>query len=282
MQSPPGPGMTMTAKIECPKCGFKQKEGTKCLCCGVIFSRIRRAGDPIVPGQTFKQRSRSNRSPLQYLRRYFSIFRWISLFAVIAAVVLVLYDSHPPEITVTPYAVKQAENKVRIFQSTIRQEGKGRLEMDQSEVNGWLQANLVLANQRPDSVGSREPGPAVKGTNPSPETLEFDNAALEEAKSSLRDIRVELLEDTLCIYAVFDMHGVSLSLEIEGRLRVWDGYLSLEPVRGKLGSLPLSSGILRNATTKIFESPENREMFRLLPQIRELKVDHGRLIISSR
>jgi len=111
---------------------------------------------------------------------------------------------------------------------------------------------------------------------------EIDAEELEKAKSSIRDLQVELLEDTIRLYPLFETYGIDLTLEIEGRLHVMDWYLRLDPVSGRLGSLPLPSGTLRRAVDQIFESPENMEKFRLPSGIRDIKIDHGQLLVSSR
>ena len=61
-----------------------------------------------------------------------------------------------------------------------------------------------------------------------------------------------------------------------------DEPIRLEPVRGRIGSLPLPAGTLQKAVDKMFESPENREKFRLPSNIRDIKIDRGRLVVTSR
>jgi hypothetical protein len=74
---------------------------------------------------------------------------------------------------------------------------------------------------------------------------------------------------------------MDLSLELEGQLTVRDGCLRLEPTAGKLGSLPLMQATLEGAAYRLFDSPENKEKFRLPPEIRDVRVERGRLIVSS-
>ena|SRR5438093_9972684 len=45
-------------------------------------------------------------------------------------------------------------------------------------------------------------------------------------------------ESDLSAYVLFDLYGKELSLTLEGRLSVQDGYLRLSPTRLMLGSLP--------------------------------------------
>jgi hypothetical protein len=156
--------------------------------------------------------------------------------------------------------------------------------MDERELNGWLGANLAL--KRTDKEATASPFPAKesalslarKAMAPRP----TDNPTLEQAQSSVRDVKIELREDTLLAYVVFDRFGMDLSLELEGRLLVRDGYLRLEPSSGKLGSLPLMEVTLQGATHRLFDSPENKEQFRLPPNIQDMRIEGGRIIITSR
>ena len=100
---------------------------------------------------------------------------------------------------------------------------------------------------------------------------ESGQPTLEEVKSNVRDVKILLANDTLTAYVVFDMYGKDLSLTLEGGLRVVDGYLRLAPTAGALGSMPIPQGTLDNAVQRLFDSPENKEKFRLPPHIRDDK-----------
>ncbi len=272
----------MADTIQCPKCGFEQNEGTECRRCGIIFSRMRQAAEmPVSEKFTGSDRD-SSPSATGCFRRYFRILRWMSLLAIITVTGLILCDSTSPEVETTPYATQQAEIKLRQFQSDIGRGRKGKLELDQSELNGWLETNLAM--QGPADSGSsrfQDRESSIGTIDTVLEQYEIGEESFEEAKSSIRDLQVELLTETLRLYALFETYGIDLSLEIEGRLRVQDGYLRLDPIRGRLGSLPLPSGTLQSAVDKIFEAPDNREKFRLPPNIRDIKIDRGQLVVSS-
>ena len=273
----------MVQKIECPKCGFKQDGGAECMKCGVIFSRIRRSDVAPPHEPPIHSPSSPGKSLWARFGRFYRVFRWASLVMVLTVAGLILRDSPPPDVESAPYAVEQAGSKVREFQSTIRQGRESTLKMDESELNGWLDASLDIHDPIDSAASySLKQEPDTQSINVEFEEYGFDEDAVEKAKSSIRDIRVELLDDTLLLYAVFDMHGVDLSLEFEGKVLVEDGYLGVAPLRGRLGSLPLPSGILQRAMDKLFASPENREKFRLPPYIRDMKIENGRLIVSSR
>ena len=213
---------------------------------------------------------------------YFRIFRRVILALIIITLGLIIYNSPPPNVETTPEATQQAQDKVNDFVSALQQGRGGTLEIDQCELNGWLDTNLAYRDTV-DSESANFTDQPLKEDEVSP-ALERDvinDAAIEKAKSTVRDIQIKLFEDTLLVYVVFDSHGFDLSMELEGRLCVENGYLRLDPVRGKLGLLPLPAGVLQRATAKLFDSPENRDKFRLPPHIRDIRISGGQLIVSS-
>ncbi|MBN2243075.1 MAG: zinc ribbon domain-containing protein [Acidobacteria bacterium] len=270
------------AAIHCPKCGFEQDEGAECPRCGIIFSRMRASASITPPDPIPESRGDSSPPATGRLRRYYRMFRWAGLVVFVSAAALILCDSSPPRVEIPRNAIEQAEVKVRQFRSGMQQGRKGELELDQPELNGWLQTNLAIGNPgvaEPVRFPQGEAGAETIGAGL--KQYEIDEEELEKAKSSIRDLRVELLQDTVRLYALFETHGIDLSLEIEGRLRAEDGYLKMDPVGGRLGSLPLPPATLRSAVDKVFESRENREKFKLPAGIRDMRIDRGRLVVSS-
>ncbi len=154
--------------------------------------------------------------------------------------------------------------------------------MDQAEVNAWLGANLGL--KKPDSqfLASQTQESLFELAKTAAGGRRIDRDSFQQAQSSVRDIKVELTNDSLLLYTIFDLHGMDMSLELEGKLSVQDGYLRMEPIAGKLGSLPLMLGTLRAVTARLFDSPENREKFKLPPYIRDIGIENGNLVIISR
>ena len=264
----------------CPKCGFQQEDGIECLRCGIVFARYHSGGEPSIT----KPEPISNpaKPAAGLFRRFYRVFRWVCLAGVILMLFLMLHPAAPPPVEASPEAAQSAEQKISEFQSSLRQGTEQRLEMDESELNGWLRNNLALkkpAGSRPaipQNTGSLlELAKVATGGQP------VRNQDLEQEQTTMRDVRIELLEDSLLIYALFDLHGMDLSLELEGQPLVRDGYLRLNPSGGKLGSMPLLAGTLQSAITRIFDSPENKEKFRLPPGIRDIRVEQGRLVVTS-
>lgn len=267
----------------CPKCGFHQDGGEECRRCGIVFARYRTPTQAAQPSVYTEPIEFHDRAPVGVLRRCYRIFRWATLAVLLSILILILRSSPPPQIPITPEAAQSAETKVLRFLASAQQGRSETLELDESELNGWLVANLAI--QRPgdpaaassemtkDTVTSLARKALVPAANGGP--------AGAQDQSSVRDVKIELREDSLRAYVAFAVYGMNLSLELEGRLLVEGGYLRLEPTRGKLGSLPLFDGILGTAVHRLIDSPENRENFRLPPYIDDMRVEQGRLVVTS-
>ena len=91
---------------------------------------------------------------------------------------------------------------------------------------------------------------------------------------------MDLTGDRLQLYLVFGLYGQNLSLILEGRPQVQEGYLLLEVTAGQLGSLPIPQLALDRAVQGLFESPRNRENFKLPPEIADIQVENSQLAIS--
>jgi hypothetical protein len=105
---------------------------------------------------------------------------------------------------------------------------------------------------------------------------------VEEAKSNVREIRLKLEGERLLAWVNYDVYGLDVALQLEGNLSVQNGYLRLTPTSGRLGSLPLSNSVLDAAARRLFDSPENREKFRLPHHIADIRVSDGQLAVLSR
>ncbi|HKO04420.1 MAG TPA: hypothetical protein VJW51_06710 [Candidatus Acidoferrales bacterium] len=103
---------------------------------------------------------------------------------------------------------------------------------------------------------------------------------VEQVKSSVRDVKVTLQGDRARVFAVFNLAGKDLTLKLEGRLHVVDGYLRFEPTAGNLGDFSLPQSALAAAVSRLMDSPENHESFRVPPGVRDIRVQDGELVID--
>jgi hypothetical protein len=268
---------------KCPKCGFYQEQGVECGRCGIIFDRYH----PVEVEAEFRSSHGagssadfSKASSPGLFRRTFRIFRWSSLGLLALVTALILIPSPPPEVEASTKTAELAETKVRKFTALLEKGQALPLEMNQAELNSWLSANLALQHSTDAAENSSQSralaGAALVNTMA---TSQDSESAMEEAQSTIEDVKIELLEDSLRAYVAFDFHGKELTLVLEGRVRTEDGQLRFEPTSGQLGSLPLPAVILENAARQLFESPKNREDFRLPAQIQSIHVMNGNLLL---
>jgi hypothetical protein len=266
---------------KCPKCGFYQDQGSECGRCGIIFDRYRPVESELCsPPDPKPSADFSRASSPGLFRRTFRIFRWSSLGVLAATAALILVPSPRPEVEASTKTAQLAETKVRKFAALLEKGQALPLEMNQSEVNSWLSKNLVLRGSMAVAANSLHKDISAGAAMGNTMTTSLDSeSALDETQSTITDVKIELLEDSLRTYVAFDFHGKELTLVLEGRVKSEDGYLRFEPISGQLGSLPLPAMALANAAQKLFEDPKNRENFRLPAQIRGIHVLRGNLLL---
>jgi hypothetical protein len=199
----------------------------------------------------------------------FRIARWAGLAVTLLTIGLIFWHPRTPQ-PANPGAVESAEAKVMEHHRLADARQPHTLELDQPELNGWLETHLAFAKDG-----------TVRANSGSAQASEFDQE-VKPLRSAIRDVKVELLEDSLRAYVVYDFHGVELTMVLAGRLFVRDGYLRFEPAGGKLGRLPLPQASLQGAVQRLFDAPENKEKFRLPAQIEDIGIRQGKLYINSR
>jgi hypothetical protein len=202
-------------------------------------------------------------------KKFYRVFRWVVLIGLAVVLLLVMKQAAPPEVMSDPQAASRVELKMYEAQQALDAGEAHTLELDEAELNTFLQSNLALDGRAAEVAAAA--GAAETGRDPASET------SIAEVKSTVRDVRINLVDDQVRAYVLFDFHGKDLSLILEGRLRVVDGYLRLEPTSGTLGSLPIPQATLDNAVARLFDSPENREKFRVPPHISDIRVEGGQL-----
>ncbi len=228
----------------CPKCGFQQDSGVECSSCGILFARYSSGSE----SQPLEAASETSPPAGGTFRRFYRVFRWVALAVSVIVVILILRQAPPPQVEVDPDAGLRLESKMRKVASSIGAGRSATLRLAEAEVNSWLSENLDLSSPASDST--------------------------------LQDLQVDLAGDRLQLYFVFGLYGQNLSLILEGRPQVQEGYLVLEVTAGRLGALPIPQMALDRAVQGLFESPQNRETFRLPPEIANIQVENSQLAIS--
>ena len=202
-------------------------------------------------------------SAWESFKKFYKVLRWVVLVGMILVILLVMKTADPPEVQSDPQAAERVEQKLQEAQQAVEAGESHTLEMDEAELNSMLHANLALKG----AAGAVSEATARAEGEPT----------LEEMQSNVRDVRVQLRDDKVAAYVLFDFHGKDISLVLEGGLRVVDGYLRLEPSSGALGAMPIPQATLDNAVRRLFDSPENREKFRVPPHISDIRVEGGQI-----
>jgi hypothetical protein len=269
----------------CPKCGTASQGGTYCLRCGIMFDRpahpSARAGLRDLPHESSGEGAQGTGGaaigarPL--LSRLYRIGRLFVAAALGIALVMILWTASPPKVAADAQAPRRLERKLERFQAETRLGLSPRLRLDESEVNAWMQSNLALADRRAPKAKAT-PGGSSSGVDLASPT----GLSAEEIQSNVRDIKVHMQGDQMIAYVLFDLYGKELSLTLEGRLSVEGGYLRVSPTRMMLGSLPIPQATVEKAVGSLFDSPQNREKLRLPPNVRDLRVENGQLVVALR
>ncbi len=253
--------------IVCPNCGYKQNGGMKCVKCASLFVYLQGAqfNHPDSGSESYADRSETGPS---VWRRIYRVFRWASLASLVLALVLIFHKSPAPQVPIDLQGAERAEAKLEAAETAAASGQSQLLRLDGSEVNGLLHQNLALKPDENSPSVALAPAPAA----PDP--------SLEQVQSSVKDVKVAMHDDRVEAYVVFDFHGTDLSLDLEGRLHVADGYIHFEPTSGKLGSLPIPPSTLESAVQRMLDSPENREKLRVPANIIDMRIENGELVVE--
>jgi hypothetical protein len=203
----------------------------------------------------------------------FRVVRWTTYGSAFILLVLLLHKTAPPPVATNAEAATRAEQKFADVQQAVAQGQPATLRMNETELNSYLATHLDFGGN-PGAGASAEARGASSGA---------DTAAagqIESARSNVRDVKVQLVEDRVKAYVVFDVHGKDMTLQLEGRLGARDGFLRFYPVRGQIGALPIPQSMLQAAVRKKMESPENRDKLKLPDEISDLRIENGEVVAT--
>lgn len=249
--------------VQCPKCGFEQLGGDECHRCGIIFQRYSQAERPLPEPVETLVPEKEKEAQSNFFGALYRRLRWVVLAGCVLVLALILRQDTPPAVKVDPRAEQSLQLKLRNLQPATPDGGPQTLRLNEAEINTWVSTNLALDPEIPETPSDEVP-------------------TVEEVQSNVKDVKILLFDDRLLAYVVFNLYGKDLSLTLEGRLRIEDGYIRLAPTAAKLGSLPLPRATVERAVKRLFESPENMEQFRLPPNVVDLRVENGELVFTYR
>lgn len=203
------------------------------------------------------------------IRRLLTWLPWVSLCGTGTILLLILRQSPPLPVQIDPHAAERVADKMAQLQVALEAGQRQTIALNETELNQWMRDNLAVASVHQ----ARQAGiPAPNGAERS----------MQEVQSALKDVRVNLAGNLLKAYALFQLYGTSISLQLNGTLDAQDGYLRLKPTSGTLGSLPIPTGTLEHVVRQLFDSPQNRHQFELPPNIAAIRIENAALIITTR
>jgi len=206
----------------------------------------------------------------------FRIVRWTVYACALIVLILLLHKSAPPVVSTTPEAAARVEQKFQDAQQAVAQGQPATLRMDETELNSYLASRLVLpGNKAANATPAASPTDSPNGA-PNPEQPTMQD--VEQMRSNVKDVKVQLIDDRVRAYVVFDVHGKEMTLQLEGKLGTENGFLRFEPVSGQIGALPIPQATLEAAVRRMMESPENREKLKLPSDISDLKIENGEVV----
>ena len=214
----------------------------------------------------------SNSKPAIPWKRIFRIIRWTTYTFALVMLVLVLHKAPPPLVETSPQAAARAEEKFERVERAVANGQPATLRMDETELNSYLGSHLALeGNVAPNPPATAGAQAAPGGPKPQ---------EIEQMRSNVRDVKVQLIDDRVKAYIVFDVHGKDMTLQLEGRLAAQNGYLRFEPLGGQIGSMPIPQSALESAVQRLMDSPENRDKLKLPPEISDLRIQNGEVVAS--
>jgi hypothetical protein len=220
-------------------------------------------------------------------RLVFRIVRWSTYAAAIITLVMVFHAAPAPVIPTSPQAAARMEEKLQAAEQSIAAGNSATLRFNETELNSYLASHLELAprpgaSQSADRHAANTNSAAPDPTAGLPTPAGTPAQQVEQVRSTVRDVKVQLIDDRARAYVVLDFHGKDLTLQLEGRLRSSAGYLRFEPVSGQFGSLPIPQSALQSAVQKMMDSPDNRDKFRLPPEVSDLRIENGQVVLTYR
>src|ERR1700730_10075210 len=215
-------------------------------------------------------------------RLVFRIVRWSMYVAAAISLVMVFHAVPPPVIVTSPQAAARVDQKVEAVEQAVSSGQPATLRLDQTELNSYLSSHLDIspnaqANVAPNTAAAPAPDNATSGI-PTPTGTTAEQ--VEQVRSSVKDVKVELIDDRVRAYVVFDFHGKDMTLQLEGKLSASNGYLSFEPISGQIGSFPIPQSTLETAIQKMMDSSENREKLKLPAEMSGLKIENGEVVAT--
>lgn len=134
-------------------------------------------------------------------RLVFRIVRWSMYVAAAISLIMVFHAVPPPGIVTSPQAAARVDQKVEAVEQAVSSGQPATLRLDQTELNSYLSSHLGIspnaqANAAPNSTPNSAAAPAVdNATSGVPAPTGTTAEQVEQVRSSVKDVKVELIDD---------------------------------------------------------------------------------------
>lgn len=253
----------------CPKCGWEQAPADECLRCGIVFAKYKSPDDRDHETALPANSSRLTSHVPGFGRRLFRLLPWISLAITVTVLLLILKQAPPLPIQTDSQAAERVTEKMAQLRLAMESGRPHSLSLTEAELNHWMQDHLAVAS-------ANQAGEATLNLS------DGHQATAQHVQSTLKDVRVNLMDHQLRAYALFTIYGRDISLQLDGTLDTTDGVLRLKPITGQLGSLPIPRSTLDHVVQQLFDSPQNRDHFKLPPQIASVWIENSTVVVVTR
>ena len=98
--------------------------------------------------------------------------------------------------------------------------------------------------------------------------------------TAVRDVEVHLVNDLIGVHIAVAAYGQAMTMDVAGTLRTEDGFIRFDPVSGKIGALPIPASALKSAVRQAMASSQSQNDMRLPANLKDLRVEGGRLIAT--
>lgn len=225
---------------------------------------------------------------LSAFRRFYRIFRWCLLLALVALIVLAL--KRPGDVPEGPDPVSASE-QARDVESKLQQleEANSRgdagvqVELSAGEVNAFLSQSIARGNkgtasQAPSAPSTGSASPPPQASTPSLSTTS-DSAS---TPNTVKDFRMAMEGDGITGFFIVDFHGKDLDITVSGRPGASNGYMTFTPTAFKVGSLPIPVSLVAPALQRRLDDPQMHEKLKLPEFVGDLRVQNGQMVITGK
>src|SRR5260370_33089775 len=131
-------------------------------------------------------------------KRILRIVRWTTYTFALVTLVLLLHKAPPPLVETSQQAAARAEEKFEAVEKTVASGQPATLRLDETELNSYLASHLAMAgNGTPNPVSAGSTQSAPNGAAPTPQEV-------EQMRSNVRDVKVQLMDHRVKDYVAFD------------------------------------------------------------------------------